>query len=82
MGASTGLWGPVSTEWVGGVVGRIPGFRDLGAHAAVTTRRVGGAGSQGARFTPAAPRIGGRADPATPGYPAGNRQNAALRINQ
>jgi len=62
-------------------VGRIPGFRDLGAHAAVTSRRVGVAGSQGARFTPAAPRIGGRAGPATPGYPAGNRQNAALRIN-
>ena len=66
---------------MGGVVGRIPGFRDLGAHAAVTTRRVGVAGSQGARFTPAAPRIGGRGGPATPGYPAGNRQNAALRIN-
>ena len=57
-------------------MGRIPGFRDLSARAAVSTRRVGVAGLQGARFTAAGPRIGGRTGPATPGYPVGT----ALRL--
>src|SRR5262249_43340951 len=76
-----GLWARASRGWVGGVVGKIPGSRVLGARGAVPTRRVGVAGPQGASSPPAAPLIGGRAGPATPGYPAGNRQNAALRIN-
>jgi len=61
-------------------VGRIPGFRDLGARATVSTRRVGVAGLQGARFTAAGPRIGARTGPATPGYPVGTRRDAALRV--